>query len=92
MNPRTRLKPGRGTPKEKRERFGAPRFSPYQSGRSHASLSFALPVTDHSPGNAENADIAASAGNGKPRTPTSPGTVNAERFPVPSNQRRCLIY
>jgi hypothetical protein len=62
MNPRTRLKPGRGTPKEKRERFGAPRFSPYQSGRSHASLSFALPVTDHSPGNAENADI---AGNGK---------------------------
>jgi uncharacterized membrane protein YphA (DoxX/SURF4 family) len=25
-------------------------------------------------------------------SPRAPGTVNAERFPVPSNQRRCLIY
>jgi hypothetical protein len=30
----------------------------------------------YSPGNAENADIAASAGNGKRRPP------NAERFPI----------
>jgi hypothetical protein len=43
-------------------------------------------ITDYSPGNAENADIAASAGNGKRRTP------NAERFPAPSNQRRYLRY
>jgi hypothetical protein len=36
--------------------------------------------------NAENADIAASAGNGKRRAP------NAERFLASSDQRRYLIY
>jgi hypothetical protein len=33
-------------------------------------------MSQNSPGNAENADIAVSAGNGKRRTP------NAERFPI----------
>jgi hypothetical protein len=38
----------------------------------------------NSPGNAENADIAASAGNGKRRAP------NAERFPISTDQRDAI--
>jgi hypothetical protein len=41
-------------------------------------------LTNDSPGNAENADIAASAGNGKRRAP------NAKRFPIFTDQRDAL--
>jgi hypothetical protein len=41
-------------------------------------------TTPLTPGNAENADIAASAGNGKRRAP------NAKRFPISTNQRDAI--
>jgi hypothetical protein len=48
----------------------------------------------NSPGNAENADIAASAGNGKRRPVlrsfSEGGAPNAERFPISTDQRDAI--
>jgi hypothetical protein len=81
MDPRIWLKPGAAHRKRSANVSARRDFRPTNLGDRTPlfHLHYRLQITDHSPGNAENADIAASAGSG-----------NAERFPISTNQRDAI--